>query len=300
MTDPAALSALRSMLVRRAPLAALTGGAYAAAHLPYEQRSDQRALLADWLAQRLSVLADRPAGAPPLSVLSIGAGDGSVDVPLAARMAAGARGLRWVVVEPDPVVGAVCRDRLSGSVRPRPDVRLHAGPFETLADTVGEECFDVVLAVHSLYYVPDLAAALRAARRRLAPGGTLVTLLAPLEDLCRLTAAVTPPAAPPGASGPADSQWWSGDLTRALGPAGLTATVCRITGRLDVTDCFDPGSGDGRLVLDFLTQARCDGLTATERGVLLDALRSIATTEGGRLVVEHPVDAVLSTPSSAT
>ncbi len=52
--------------------------------------------------------------------------------------------------------------------------------------------FDIVLAVHSLYYVADLTATLRRACAMLAPGGELIVLHAPLEPLNVLVRLLAP------------------------------------------------------------------------------------------------------------
>ncbi len=281
-TLAAPLELLRSTLAGRPALPALSPAAYARAHRTYEAHSDQRRLLAAWLAD--AVAAGLP-GPAPRTVLSVGPGDGSVDAPLARSLVAGRGPLRWVVAEPDAVVGRRCRDRVADALGHDGGVVLHAGPFSTVAETVGAEQADVVLAVHSLYYVPDLAEAVAAAADRLTPGGSLVVLLAPLEALCQLTEAVDP----------ASHRWWSGDLPAALAAAGLRGSAVRLAGRLDTTACFDPASAAGREVLDFLVGADCAGLDDDARGVLLDAVAAIGTRVGDRWTVPHPVDAVVAT-----
>lgn len=275
------LELLRSTLAERSTLAPLDPTGYARAHRTYEAHSDQRALLTDWLATALATALPGPAAR---SVLSIGPGDGSLDAPLAAGLAPGRGRLRWVAAEPDAAVGARCRDRVQDALGGDGDVVLHAGTFDSLAGTVGEEAFDLVLAVHSLYYVPDLAGALTTARERLLPGAAVVLALAPLGDLNQLTEAV----------GPGSHRWWSDDLPAALAVAGLVPTTTRLAGRLDVTSCLDPSSVTGREVLDFLVGADCAGLDDAARAALLEALVAVSTTEGDRVLVEHPVDVVVA------
>lgn len=279
LTTP--LELLRRSLSGRSGLRPLDTAGYARAHRTYEAHSDQRALLTDWLGTTLAAVLPARAG---LSVLSIGPGDGSVDGPLAESSSPARPGLRWVGAEPNAAVGARCRERVRAALGPTGDVVLHAGPFGTLAETVGDESFDLVLAVHSLYYVPDLTAALTAVAARLAPGGAAVLALAPWADLNQLTTAVDPTS----------HSWWSGDLPAALATAGLVPTTTRLTGRLDVTDCLDPASAAGREVLDFLVGADCSGLDDVTRGVLLDALTAIGHREGDRVLVPHPVDVVVA------
>ena len=272
------LELLRTTLAGGSGLPPLGPSSYALAHRAYEAHSDQRARISAWLGD---AVADRLPGPGSRSVLSIGTGDGSVDGPLAAGLAAGRGRLRWVAAEPDARVGAECRRRLRQALGSGGDVVLHAGTFDTLGDTVGRETFDLVLAVHSLYYVPDLPAAVAAVGSRLAHGGSAVLLMAPLEELCLLTAAVDPTS----------HSWWSGDLADALAGAGLAGTTTRLEGRLDVTDCFDPASETGRQVLAFLVGADCASLRAADRAVLLEALAAISDVTDGRRTVSHPVDA---------
>ncbi|SCX50282.1 Methyltransferase domain-containing protein [Klenkia marina] len=281
-TTTAPLQLLRGALAGRPALPPLTPAAYARAHATYEAHSDQRALLAGWLDE---VLTARLVGPGPRTVLSVGPGDGSVDAPLARSLARHGGPLTWVAAEPDAVVGDRCRARLAEAVGPGGSAVLHTGPFGTVGRTVGADPVDVVLAVHSLYYVPDLHEAVADAAARLAPGGAVVVLLAPLEELCQLTEAVAS----------ASHRWWSGDLPAALGAAGLRGTTARLAGRLDVTPCTDPTSATGREVLDFLVGADCTALHDDARRALLDALAAISTEHDGRRTVPHPVDAVVAT-----
>lgn len=281
-TATAPLELLRSALAGRPGLPPLSPAGYARAHATYEAHSDQRGLIARWLPDAVATGLPGPGAR---TVLSIGPGDGSVDAPLARSLAPGRGPLRWVAAEPDPVVGERCRARLAEALGPAGRVEVHAGPFATLGGLVPPGGADVVLAVHSLYYVPDLAAAVADAAARLAPDGALVALLAPLEGLCLVTEAV----------GPASHRWWSGDLPAALAAAGLRGRTVRLAGQLDVTACVDPASATGAQVLDFLVGADCTALDAATRAVLLDALAAIGTRSGDRLLVPHPVDAVVAT-----
>ncbi|QNG38327.1 class I SAM-dependent methyltransferase [Geodermatophilaceae bacterium NBWT11] len=280
------LDLLRSALAEHGGPRPLDMAGYARAHATYEAHSDQRALLTESLAATLDALLPGPA---PRTVLSIGPGDGSVDAPLATGLAPGRGPVRWIAAEP-AAVGTRAQERVGAALAGSGgSAVLHPGTFQTLGETVGDDVADVVLAVHSLYYVPDLGEALTAARRRLAPGGALLVALAPLEDLCLLTTTVDA----------ASHRWWSADLLAALPEAGLTAQVTRVAGRLDVTDCSDPTSADGADVLDFLVGADCSDLAVPARAALLDALDAITTTEGDRRYAPHPVDVVVAVAQSS-
>lgn len=135
----------------------LSGANYARTHAAYEAASDQRAGLQAWLPRELPSLL----GAGPLQVLGVGVGDGSIDAPLAAALAADGREVGYTGVEPHAASAAGFAARL-------------------------------VHFVHSLYYMADLRATLDQALAMLRPGGLLVAATAPREPLCVLTDLLSP------------------------------------------------------------------------------------------------------------
>lgn len=272
----AALAAARADQV----LPGLDPATYARDHAAFEARSDQRALISAHLHDRL---ARRAAG--PVAVLSVGCGDGALDAPLAAALADARppRPVRYVGVEPYAGSAGAFEAALSGLHRPALEVEVHATTFEAFT-TRPRDAFDVVTFVHSLYYVPDVAATLRAAYDLLRPGGELVVLNAPRGELNALVDVLAPPLA-------GHRQWFSDDVAAGLGQAGLVAedVICLQAG-VELATAPDP-------VLDFAVQAR---LTVPLRALVRDYLRAVARPgpDAAPLVtppvpplVPHPVDA---------
>jgi SAM-dependent methyltransferase len=107
------------------------------------------------LAERTDALIDQGA---PRRVLDVGCGDGRFLGAMAER--------GWEVegLETDPVAAALARKRTGGTV--------HEAPLEDLM--LPENRFGLVSLLHVLEHVPDPRATLCAARRTLAPGGTLL------------------------------------------------------------------------------------------------------------------------------
>lgn len=267
--DLTASDLLRAELADRPALRALEPVSYAAGHALFEARSDQRALLTAWLARHLG-----PRSAGPSAVLSVGCGDGTVDAVLATALAAGGAPVDYLGVEPHApsaheFIGRLrALDGVSASVVGEP-----FGP----STVAGRR--DVVVAVHSLYYVEELAASLARAVGLLAPGGELLVLHAPREPLNAFVRLLAPGA----------PQGFSADVLAALHAQGRQPVVERLDAVLDLSPTGDVESD--RLMLDFTVQAQ---VPADLRELVLAALAEVALPGPG-LVLPHPVDAIVVT-----
>lgn len=264
----------RADVHRASPLAALGPVEYARGHELFEARSDQRALITAWLAKHIA------GRTGPLSVLSVGCGSGAVDVALADRAVRrpGAAAVTWTGVDPhraNTVAFTTALDRLG---HPQLDVRSWNGTFDSL-DVPGR--YDVVTFVHSLYYVPDVRAALVKALKLLVPGGELLILHAPLGALNELTAALSPQTG-------GHPQWWSDTVLAALGRLPVTVESTGLGAHVDLTDA---GAADPAL-LDFAVQAT---LPAEIRTWALHKLAE-AAVPGAGVLVPHPVTAFVVRP----
>jgi hypothetical protein len=200
----------------------LSGANYARTHAAYEAASDQRAGLQAWLPRELPSLL----GAGPLQVLGVGVGDGSIDAPLAAALAADGREVRYTGVEPHAASAAGFAARL-------------------------------VHFVHSLYYMADLRATLDQALAMLRPGGLLVAATAPREPLCVLTDLLSP--------GTGHRLWCAEDVTAELESRGLVLQSETMVAGLDLGDVHIDPHGVGELVLDFLVGARTSVMSVEVR-----------------------------------
>ena len=169
-------------------------------------------------------------------------------------------------------------DRGEALERPGLAVSTVTASFDELTTDI---CFDVIVFAHSLYYVPDVAAALEQARQLLAPGGEILVLQAPQAGLNELAAALAPPT-PVG-----HPQWWAETTHRAIAGSGLAAEESFILGTLDLEICLDEDDPLGRSILDFTVQTR---LPDALRAQTVAVLRSLAIEPDG-LTVGHPLRA---------
>jgi SAM-dependent methyltransferase len=255
---------------------------YATTHAAYEAVSGQRGKVLAWLIDegpaRVAASTDRP-----VAILGVGVGDGSVDGPLAARLATDEREVDYHGVEPHRASLDRFAARLGGLGRPRLRITTSPSDFGTFP---GRGPYDVVHFVHSLYYVPDVGAAIDHAMGLLRPGGSLIALISPREPLSALASLLAPQTAHP--------QWFAESVDAAFTARELSTTTTTIDGRLDLSALRDDPDGLGEQVLDFLIQARSIDLSVEVRALVDAHLDDIALADGA-FVVPHPLTAMVVT-----
>lgn len=254
---------------------ALSPERYARCCEAFEARSTQRARIVLDLAE--SGLLRRAAGR--LRVLSLGAGDGTQDLALLrAALPPDFRGvLHYRAVDASPAQRARCADTLA-----RAGGRLGQAVLEAqvlseveLAEITEEEPFDLVLALHLLYYVPDPGAAVDEALARLRPGGRLLIWQAPKEAMNQLALALwAPQVAHPIA--------FAEEVEAALRERGLAHSRRRVDGAFTL-----PPEGPAREdSLSFLVQADCAQLSGPLRATLEREAEQLRGPDGA---IPHPV-----------
>lgn len=276
---PLPLDELRAHVGDGLALPALSPERYAHTHALYEAASDQRLRLQSWMAEMLPpMLVD----CDPVRVVGIGVGDGSVDSPLAAALAANGRSVRYTGIEPHPPSAAKFAARLNALDAPTLTPTVVFGEF---ADHDAGHPADLVHFVHSLYYVADLSTALDRALAMVRPGGLLLTAIAPLQPLCVLAEMLSPWTAL--------KPWFAEDVQAELRLRGLVTRSETLVGWLDVRDVLIDSLGRGEAVLDFLIGARSRDLQPDARERLLDYLRDISLP-GRPGLLPHPVDLLVT------
>ncbi len=262
-----AFDRLRVAIADWLPLEPLDPVEYATGHALFEARSDQRARLTEWLVERLGCRSVAPS-----RVLSIGCGDGSVDMHVAAALARRGEPVDYTGIEPHAPSGRTFMSRLDDV--PGVNATVMQCPFER-ADPTGR--YDVVLALHSLYYVADVAATIERAGALLAPGGELIVLHAPSAPLNVLVHLLAP----------GRRQQFSAEVAAHFHTLGLRPQISRIGNRLDLSATGD--AEIGARLLSFTVQAR---VPLPLRPLVRAALSEVALPGPG-VVLDHPVYALV-------
>ncbi|MDR6909051.1 SAM-dependent methyltransferase [Rhodococcus fascians] len=268
------IDGLRAMRRGAEALAGLPPESYAEHHAAFEMLSDQRGLIARHFADRLAGM-----GSGRLSVLSVGCGDGSLDARLAAGLVLRAPGRTVRYVGIDPWIGST--ELFAATMAALEATELDASAYvASFDDAPVDETFDVVMFVHSMYYVADLRATLHAALALLRPGGELWVAIAPTAALNALVEVLAPPLE-------GHRQWFSADIEKAFVDAAI---VLDDTVTLDALVDLSAASDE---VLDFAVQARL----TPELHEPVRAYLAAVSVRGADGVprVPHPVDVFRAT-----
>lgn len=249
-----------------------------ATHEAFERSSSQQGEIRSEL-RRLIAQSHRPG--ETTRVLSVGPGNGMLDLPLLEELARAGVPVDYVGVDPNRVAVDRFRDGFAELAPPGVSLHLNACGVEELGD-VGS--FDLIHAVHSLYYLPDPAGALSRLLGMLRPGGRLVVFHAPRGALNTLAECFWS-----GDEG--GSVWFSDRVASWLEETDRRFERVRIDGQLDVSRALDAGDDAGRLVLDFVLHTPSDALDESLRAQAVECLRSISERKSTRWLTPHPVDA---------
>lgn len=267
------LESLRGHMAERSVIPKLTEAGYMRGHVAFEASSDQQAAILAWLTE-YSCAVD----APRLAMASIGSGSGILDVPMLQGIAS-RRGLDYLAVEPFAEQCQAFENRLAKATG-LGDTRVEIVQA-TLEELQTERRFHRVLAVHSIYYVPELAAALSKMRELTAKGGEMMIAVAPFEDMNRLAEVFWGPQQ-------VESICFEKDVVDAVEDFGAEMAIERIDAEL----IFDPEGPEAGDIISFLIQCPLEDLHPPEVEAVFSYLHEVGEERGDRLAVPHPVSMI--------
>jgi SAM-dependent methyltransferase len=260
-------------------VAPLEGHRYAACLHTYEAASNQRELILGWFTD--SVIPQL--STDNASFLSVGCGAGELDIEILAAGKEHTSTISYVGLEPDPqqCEKFISRMELAGDKNVR--VEAHNTNFEKFIE---QRRFDLVLMVHSLYYMDDPAQAIENALNLVNESGRLVILIASNDTLNELSSSFW--EMENGAS-----TWFSEDLSKHLEERGVCFERNRIEARLDITSCCEPESEQGIRIADFIAQVPTGELPPGLRAMIFSYLEATSHLDGDMRWLPHNVDAFI-------
>lgn len=290
MPEAAAATAEQTLLRLTAAISAdtpcgpLPEARFDPAHEAFERSSNQQGQILACL-RRLALGVRRPS--EPMRVLSVGPGNGMLDLPLLESLAEAGVPTAYVGVDPSSVA---CQRFKNGWEAQKPrGVSLSVHECE-VDDLVDDEGFDLIHAVHSLYYSADPPETIRRLLGRLRPGGRLAIFQAPRGELNALADCFW-------RADQGDLVWFSERLSSWLAQSEQPFERQRLEGRLEVTKALDLDDPHGRLVLDFILHIASGDLSDPVVDLAIGYLRSVSQQDGLGWFAPHPVDAFVVSPA---
>ena len=270
---------IRQELALLNEVAPLEGQRYATCLHTYEAASNQRELILGWLTDHVipELSTDRA------SFLSVGCGAGDLDEKILAAGKEHASTVSYVGLEPD---SRQCERFMSRMVFEN-DRNIRVEAYNTCFEQFTEQRrFDLVLMVHSLYYMDDPKLALENALNLVSESGRLVILIASNDNLNELSSLFWELEN-------GGSTWFSEDLSNHLEELGVTFKRKRIEATLDITSCCEPRSEQGTRIADFLAQVPTGELPLRLRRMIFSYLEATSQRDGDMRWLPHNVDAFI-------
>ena len=254
----------------------LTNSYYAQCLEIFEANSDQRLGLLGWLEANVVSKMSQDANA----ILSVGCGTGTFDEHILGYALERMNQITYVGIEPNEIAAADFLKTMGSQTSNQVDVSVLVQKF---GEQTFEIAFDLILFVQSIYYLEDRNDAIDAALQALKPGGELVIVIAPDEELNTIANLMW--------QRQMEQESWFSDNVRAHFEArGLKYSETRVSANLNANECFGELTEEGRNILDFIVQTQADQLPTGLRNDISEFLMSICEEQGTTKSLPHPVD----------
>jgi len=279
---------IRHVLKRLDHVAPLEGERYAACLETYEAASNQRERILAWFKDNVIPALSRERA----WILSVGCGAGDLDKEILAAGAEHASAVAYFGLEPNARQCERFISRMGFENNRNIRVEAHNIGFDAFNEN---RRFDLVLMVHSLYYMADPKLALENALGLVNDEGRLAVLIASNDTLNELASSFW---------GLENERltWFSEDLSEHLDKVGVPFECKRIEATLDVTACCEPDSERGIRIADFLAQVPTGQLPERLRHMIFNYVDETSHRDGEKRWLPHNVDAftIESKPKGST
>ena len=254
----------------------LTNSYYAQCLEIFEANSDQRLGLLGWLEANVVSKMSQDANA----ILSVGCGTGTFDEHILGYALERMNQITYVGIEPNEIAAADFLKTMGSQTSNQVDVSVLVQKF---GEQTFEIAFDLILFVQSIYYLEDRNDAIDAALQALKPGGELVIVIAPDEELNAIANLMWQRQME-------QESWFSDDVRAHFEARGLKYSETRVSANLNANECFGESTEEGRNILDFIVQTQADQLPTGLRNDISEFLMSICEEQGTTKSLPHPVD----------
>jgi SAM-dependent methyltransferase len=217
------------------------------------------------------------------SILSVGCGSGSFEVPLLEKLLAKNQKIHFVGIDSNKEQTLATQQKLDRLARENGNFSFEIF-HEDFNSCSFKQCFDAILCIHVLYYCSNLESTLSKIRNILDSDSKLVVMNAPLEDMAIPYFCIsnnlwgTVP-------------WYSQEIEETFDICRIPYSKQAISASLDISTCFDSQLKRGKQLLDFILGVDTEYFSASQKQMFLDYLREISKTNpDAQITCPYPVN----------
>lgn len=217
------------------------------------------------------------------SILSIGCGSGSFEVPLLKKLLAKNQKIHFVGIDSNKEQTLATQQKLDSLARENENFS-----FEIFNEDFNlcsfKQSFDAILCIHVLYYCSNLESTLSKIRKLLDSDSKLVIMNAPLEDMGIPFFCIS------------NKLWgrvplYSHQIEETLDIGQIPYSKQAISASLEISTCFDLQLEQGQQLLDFILGVDSKYFSVSQKQMFLDYLREISKTNpDGQITCPYPVN----------
>ena len=251
---------------------------YVAAFRSFKAATNERDLITSWFERSI---AGGVSGSESIGILSVGGGDGELDIRIIRSIIEKCEAIHYHAIEPSSPALSAFKEKVEALGSSRLHFSADQAGFESYRSNKN---FDLVHFIHSLMYIQNplrqLLRALEMSR------GSVIIVNQTLKGISELRQEFLPLIR---GSGP--ETLTSEDIRETLLGAGCQFHEEVLEASVDVTPCFEPDSKEGMLLMSFFLLCRIDKLDRETREKALSRLRKMISSESSRRILPMPVAA---------
>ncbi len=261
--------------------------AYMEAHLNFRQHlTNQGELMLAYLQESLSQFITDAPELRPFRLASIGSGTGILDVPLVQELQTLAP-INYLGIEPNSHQMDMAKAKMLDILTPTSSAQFSTSTMEAYVPNTKTSPFDAMIAVHVMYYSPDIRPMLAKAFDLLHPAhGRLLAMVAADNAQNRLFMETTEALH-------GFVPYLSNTYRDILDSMQITYDIDTIQAVIDITDfANNPTTPDSMMFLDFFLHMDASSLPPAELERYTRSICDAAEEHAGKLLLPHVVDAV--------
>lgn len=220
-------------------------------------------------------------------IASVGAGTGMIDAPFVEYLQR-VSPITYQAIEPNPHENKIAKAKMEQVMGPESEAHFFTGVLQEFELSNTGDVFDLIIAVHVLYYTSDVATMLRQMLNMLhRERGVLITIVASNMPVAKLFTETS------------DALFGykpilSDEFKALLDQQGVSYKTHMIEAQINIADIIDElGVPQNKQFFDFFIHADSASLPPEVKKEYIDIIRSEVIEQHGTLILPHIAEAVM-------